>query len=136
MTLLGVAAERLFGLVLIGGVSLAGVIYIIRKQLRNRQNDPVKVIGLWVLSFVVFLGIAYSAVAAREGIPLLFVLLVSVPIAIFLGLAWTPTIANTLVSPLTTALSGDDTAAYEGPAYGQALAKRKRGQYEDAVESV
>ena len=136
MTLLEVAAERLFGLVLIGGVSLAVVIYIIRKQLRNRQNDPVKVIGLWVLSFVVFLGIAYSAVAAQEGIALLFVLLVSLPIAIFLGLAWTPTIVNTLVSPLTTALSGDDTVAYEGPAYGQALAKRKRGQYEDAVEAV
>ena len=136
MTLLGVAAERLFGLVLIGGVSLAVVIYIIRKQLRNQQNDPVKVIGLWVLSFVVFLGIAYSAVAAQEGLALLFVLLVAVPIAILLGLAWTPTIANTLVSPLTTALSGDDTAAYEGPAYGQALAKRKRGQYEDAVEAA
>ena len=136
MTLLEVAAERLFGLVLIGGVSLAVVIYIIRKQLRNRQNDPVKVIGLWILSFVVFLGIAYSAVAAQEGIALLFVLLVSLPIAIFLGLAWTPTIVNTLVSPLTTALSGDDTVAYEGPAYGQALAKRKRGQYEDAVEAA
>lgn len=136
MTLLEVAAERLFGLVLIGGVSLAVVIYIIRKQLRNRQNDPVKVIGLWILSFVVFLGIAYSAVAAQEGIALLFVLLISLPIAIFLGLAWTPTIVNTLVSPLTTALSGDDTVAYEGPAYGQALAKRKRGQYEDAVEAV
>ena len=66
MTLLEATAERLFGLVLIGGVSLAIVIYIIRKQLRNQQNDPVKVIGLWVLSFVVFLGIAYSAVAAPE----------------------------------------------------------------------
>jgi tetratricopeptide (TPR) repeat protein len=53
-----------------------------------------------------------------------------------LGLAWTPTIANALASPLTAALSGDDTVAYEGPAYGQALAKRKRGQYEDAVEAV
>ena len=136
MTLLEVAAERLFGLVLIGGVSLAVVIYIIRKQLRNRQNDPVKVIGLWVLSFVAFFGIAYSAVAAQEGFALILVLLVAVLIAVFLGLAWTPTIVNTLVSPLTTALSGDDTVAYEGPAYGQALAKRKRGQYEDAVEAV
>lgn len=136
MTLLEVAAERLFGLVLIGGVSLAVVIYIIRKQLRNPQNDPVKVIGLWVVSFVVFPGIAYSAVAAREGAALLFVLLAAVLIAFLVGLAWTPTIVNTLVSPLTTALSGDDTAAYEGPAYGQALAKRKRGQYEDAVEAV
>ena len=136
MTLLEVTAERLFGLVLIGGVSLAVVIYIIRKQLRNRQNDPVKVIGLWVLSFVVFFGIAYSAVAAQEGFALIFVLLVALPPAVLLGLAWTPTIVNTLVSPLTTALSGDDTVAYEGPAYGQALAKRKRGQYEDAVEAV
>ena len=136
MTLLEVAAERLFGLVLIGGVSLAVVIYIIRKQLRNRQNDPVKVIGLWVLSFVAFFGIAYSAVAAQEGFALILVLLVAVLIAVLLGLAWTPTIVNTLVSPLTTALSGDDTVAYEGPAYGQALAKRKRGQYEDAVEAV
>ena len=136
MTLLGATAERLFGLILFGGLALAVVIYIIRKQLRNPQNDPVKVIGLWVLSFAVFVGISYSAVAAQEGLALLFVLLVALPIAFFLGLAWTPAIANMLVSPLTTALSGDDTAAYEGPAYGQALAKRKRGQYEDAVEAV
>ena len=136
MTLLEVTAERLFGLVLIGGVSLAVIIYIIRNQLRNRQNDPVKVIGLWILSFVVFFGIAYSAIAAQEGFALIFVLLVALPPAVLLGLAWTPTIVNTLVSPLTTALSGDDTVAYEGPAYGQALAKRKRGQYEDAVEAV
>ena len=136
MTLLEATAERLFGLVLMGGVGLAVVIYIIRKQLRNPQNDPVTVIGLWVLSFVAFFGIAYSAVAAQEGFALILVLLVAVLIAVLLGLAWTPTIANTLVSPLTTALSGDDTEAYEGPAYGQALAKRKRGQYEDAVKAV
>ena len=136
MTLLEVTAERLFGLILMGGVGLAVVIYIIRKQLRNPQNDPVTVIGLWVLSFVAFFGIAYSAVAAQEGFALILVLLVAVLIAVLLGLAWTPTIANTLVSPLTTALSGDDTVAYEGPAYGQALAKRKRGQYEDAVKAV
>ena len=136
MTLLEATAERLFGLILMGGVGLAVVIYIIRKQLRNPQNDPVTVIGLWVLSFVAFFGIAYSAVAAQEGFALILVLLVAVLIAVLLGLAWTPTIANTLVSPLTTALSGDDTVAYEGPAYGQALAKRKRGQYEDAVKAV
>ena len=66
MTLLVVTAERLFGLILIGGVALAVVIYIIRKQLRNPQNDPVKVIGLWVLSIVVFVGISYSG-SSRAG---------------------------------------------------------------------
>ena len=136
MTLLEATVERLFWLILIGGVALAVLIYLIRKQLRNPQNDPVKVIGLWVLSIVVFLGIAYSAIAAQEGFALIFVLLVAVALAVLLGLAWTPTIANTLSSPLTTAFSGDDTEAYEGPAYGQALAKRKRGQYEDAVKAV
>jgi tetratricopeptide (TPR) repeat protein len=136
MTLLVATAERLFGLILIGGVGLAVVIYIIRKQLRNPQNDPVKVIGLWVLSLVVFVGISYSTVAAQEGFALLFVLLVALPIAVLLGVAWTPAIANMLVSPLTTALSGDDTEAYGGPCYGQALAKRKRGRYEDALEAV
>ena len=136
MTLLVATAERLFGLILIGGVGLAVVIYIIRKQLRNPQNDPLKVIGLWVLSLVVFVGISYSTVAAQEGFALLFVLLVALPIAVLLGVAWTPAIANMLVSPLTTALSGDDTEAYGGPCYGQALAKRKRGRYEDALEAV
>jgi len=129
-------AGRLFELILIGGVGLAVVIYIIRKQLRNPQNEPVKVIGLWVLSFIVFVGIAYSAVAAQEGVALLFVIFVGLPIAVLVGVAWTPTIANMLVSPLTTAFSGDDSAAYEGPAYGQALANRKRGRYDDAVEAV
>jgi len=59
MTLLVVTVERLFGLILIGGVAFAVLIYLIRKQLRNPQNDPVKVIGLWVLSIVVFFGISY-----------------------------------------------------------------------------
>ena len=136
MTLMAATAGRLFGLILIGGMGLAVVIYIIRKQLRNPQNEPVKVIGLWVLSFIVFVGIAYSAVAAQEGVALLFVIFVGLPIAVLVGVAWTPTIANMLVSPLTTAFSGDDSAAYEGPAYGQALANRKRGRYDDAVEAV
>jgi|AP95_1055475.scaffolds.fasta_scaffold03976_5 tetratricopeptide (TPR) repeat protein len=136
MTLMAATAGRLFELILIGGVGLAVVIYIIRKQLRNPQNEPVKVIGLWVLSFIVFVGIAYSAVAAQEGVALLFVIFVGLPIAVLVGVAWTPTIANMLVSPLTTAFSGDDSAAYEGPAYGQALANRKRGRYDDAVEAV
>ena len=57
MTLLEATVERLFWLILIGGVALAVLIYLIRKQLRNPQNDPVKVIGLWVLSIVVFLGL-------------------------------------------------------------------------------
>jgi tetratricopeptide (TPR) repeat protein len=136
MTLMAATAGRLFGLILIGGMGLAVVIYIIRKQLRNPQNEPVKVIGLWVLSFIVFVGITYSAVAAQEGVALLFVIFVGLPIAVLVGVAWTPTIANMLVSPLTTAFSGDDSAAYEGPAYGQALANRKRGRYDDAVEAV
>ena len=136
MTLLEATAEQLFGLILIVGMGLAFVVYIIRKQLSNPQNDPVTVIGLWVLSFVVFFGIVYSAIAAQEGFALIFVLLVAVPVAVLLGLAWTPTIANTLASPLTTAFSGDDKVGYEGPTYGQALAKRKRGQYKDAVEAV
>ena len=82
MTLLEATAERLFELILIGGVGLAVVVYIIRKQLRNPQNDPVTVIGLWVLSFVVFFGITYSAIAAQEGFALIFVLLVAVPAAV------------------------------------------------------
>jgi len=136
MSLLEVTAERVYGAVLFGGIFLAVAVYLIRKQLRNPQNDPVKVIGLWVVSAVVVAGICYSAVAAREGLPLLFVLFVSLPIAVVVGIAWTPTLANMLSSPLTTALSGSASEAYESPAYGQALAKRKRGQFAEAVSAV
>ena len=85
---------------------------------------------------VVVAGICYSAVAAREGLPLLFVLFVSLPIAVVVGIAWTPTLANMLSSPLTTALSGSASEAKKSPAYGQALAKRKRGQFAEAVSAV
>ncbi|HIN96077.1 MAG TPA: hypothetical protein EYN03_10575 [Planctomycetes bacterium] len=67
---------------------------------------------------------------------MLFVLFVSLPIAVVVGIAWTPTLANMLSSPLTTALSGSASEAYESPAYGQALAKRKRGQFAEAVSAV
>ena len=46
MSLLEVTAERVYGAVLFGGIFLAVAVYLIRKQLRNPQNDPVKVIGL------------------------------------------------------------------------------------------
>lgn len=128
---------RLYWAFLVYGVLLAVVIYVIRRQLQNPDNDPVKVIMKWVVTLVVVPFMIYAAVTSNDRGSLLAVFIfLLLPCSLFLGLWWVPDISNWVASPITNALTGDSRESYNKPEYGIAIARRKRGQYLEAIEAV
>ena len=65
--------ERLYGAFLVYGVLLAVVIYIIRRQIKNPDNDPVKVIVKWIVTLAVVAFMIYATLRANDRGALLFV---------------------------------------------------------------
>ena len=129
--------ERLYGAFLVYGVLLAVVIYIIRRQIKNPDNDPVKVIVKWVVTLAVVAFMIHATVRANDrGALLIVFIFLLLPGSILLGLWWTPAISDWVASPITNALTGDSRESYNKPEYGIANARRKRGQYVEAIEAV
>ena len=129
--------ERLYGAFLVYGVLLAVVIYIIRRQIKNPDNDPVKVIVKWIVTLAVVAFMIYATVRANDrGALLIVFIFLLLPGSILLGLWWTPAISDWVASPITNALTGDSRESYNKPEYGIANARRKRGQYVEAIEAV
>ncbi|MED5381086.1 MAG: tetratricopeptide repeat protein [Verrucomicrobiota bacterium] len=129
--------ERLYGAFLIYGVLAAVVVYIIRKQIKNPDNDPVKVIVKWAVTLAMVVFMIYATIMANDRGSLLVVFIfVLLPGSVALGLWWTPAISEWAASPITNALTGDSRISYNKPEYGIANARRKRGQYLEAVEAV
>ena len=129
--------ERLYGAFLVYGVLLAVVIYIIRRQIKNPDNEPLKVIVKWVVTLAVVAFMIHATVRANDrGALLIVFIFLLLPGSILLGLWWTPAISDWIASPITNALTGDSRESYNKPEYGIANARRKRGQYVEAIEAV
>ena len=129
--------ERLYGAFLVYGVLLAVVIYIIRRQIKNPDNEPLKVIVKWVVTLAVVAFMIHTTVRANDrGALLIVFIFLLLPGSILLGLWWTPAISDWIASPITNALTGDSRESYNKPEYGIANARRKRGQYVEAIEAV
>lgn len=84
-------------------------------------------IGLWIFALSKLIG-------AGPGV----VIMVPITVVIFfiLGVLWTPTLAKTLVGPLTNAFDGGNVEADPVPFYAVAEAKRKRGHYDASITEV
>ena len=129
--------ERLYGAFLVYGVLLTVVIYIIRRQIKNPDNEPLKVIVKWVVTLAVVAFMIHATVRANDrGALLIVFIFLLLPGSILLGLWWTPAISDWVASPITNALTGDSRESYNKPEYGIANARRKRGQYVEAIEAV
>ena len=129
--------ERLYGAFLVYGVLLAVIIYIIRRQIKNPDNEPLKVIVKWVVTLAVVAFMIHTTVRANDrGALLIVFIFLLLPGSILLGLWWTPAISDWVASPITNALTGDSRESYNKPEYGIANARRKRGQYVEAIEAI
>jgi len=127
----------LYGAFLVYGVLLAVIIYIIRRQIKNPDNEPLKVIVKWVVTLAVVAFMIHATVRANDrGALLIVFIFLLLPGSILLGLWWTPAISDWVASPITNALTGDSRESYNKPEYGIANARRKRGQYVEAIEAV
>jgi len=128
---------RVYSAILVYGVLAAVVVYIIRKQLKNPDNDPVKVIVKWMVTVAIVAFGVYATLWSNDRASLLVVFIfLLLPGSVIMALWWTPEISEWMASPITNALTGDSRISYNKPEYGVANARRNRGQYVEAVEAV
>ena len=128
--------ERTYWAFLLFGVLLIPLLYFIWKQIKNPNNDPVKVIVRWVITLMAVFFVFYGPAQSGGGIGLIFVLLLMIPCLVLIGLMWAPAIGNWVASPITNAMTGDSRESYNKPEYGIAIARRKRGRYVEAIEAI
>ena len=128
---------RVYSAILVYGVLAAVVVYIIRKHLKNPDNDPVKVIVKWTVTVAIVAFGVYATLWSNDRASLLVVFIfLLLPGSVIMALWWTPEISEWMASPITNALTGDSRISYNKPEYGVANARRNRGQYVEAVEAV
>jgi len=128
---------RVYWAILVYGVLAAVVVYMIRKQVKNPDNDPVKVIVKWAVTLAMVVFMIYSTIMANDrGLLLVVFVFLLLPGSVFMALLWAPKISEWMASPITNALTGDSRISYNKPEYGVANARRNRGQYVEAVEAV
>ena len=128
---------RVYWAILVYGVLTAVVVYIIRKQVKNPDNDPVKVIVKWSVTLAMVVFMIYATIMANDlGSLLVVFILLLLPGSVIMALLWAPNISEWMASPITNALTGDSRISYNKPEYGVANARRNRGQYVEAVEAV
>jgi len=128
---------RVYSAILVYGILAAVVVYIIRKQVKNPDNDPVKVIVKWTVTVAIVAFGVYATLWSNDRASLLVVFIfLLLPGSVIMALWWTPEISEWMASPITNALTGDSRISYNKPEYGIANARRNRGQYVEAVEAV
>ncbi len=120
-------------LVLSIALTLFGLGFLIWVSVRTlqRSGDPVKLIFKWVITIPIVLGCLFVSRLLGPFGPFVIVFM-----AVILSIMWTPHIAETLFSPLTSLFDGGHEEPDKKPFYSMAVAKRKRGKPVEAIMAV
>jgi outer membrane protein assembly factor BamD (BamD/ComL family) len=120
-------------LMIIGTISLLG--WLIWRSIKN-SDDPPKLIFKWVLTFV--LGGAFLFAILRSSDPIERVVLVfaAVGFGVVMSIVWAPQLGSLIAQPFTSLFDGGTRAPDPEPFYSVATAKRKKGQFREAIYDI
>ncbi|MBU6401658.1 MAG: tetratricopeptide repeat protein [Verrucomicrobia bacterium] len=97
-------------------------------QWLRHSAEPGRLIGIWLLSIVLLL------VGLAAGI--YFNPLWTVLFCVIVAFLWIPSLGDLLISPLTDAFDGGSEEVLPQPFYAVAQARRKRGEYREAIAAI
>ena len=106
------------------------VIWLAIKGFRNSDN-PMGLAIKWIVTVPLTLGCVVLALKMGPYGPFVFVFL-----AVILSLMWTPHLADIVSSPLTNLFDGGKAELDPKPYYSIAYARRKRGEFSEAIMTV
>jgi TolA-binding protein len=116
---------------------IGGLAWFIRWTVM-RAEDPARMLFKWILTFIIlgFFGFAVFkqvgfSVAGAYVVPFVCVL-----IGVIMSVIWAPHIGTLIAKPLTSMFDGGDMAPEPQPLYSIAVARRKRGQYQEAIYHI
>ncbi len=122
---------------LVAGLGVVGLIvwWLARRQ--QWRHEPVNVPFKAVLSLVaIALLIAFSRRIGFSYGGAFAVPFACLAIGVVLSIAWAPHVGEWLARPLTALLDGGSSAPEPQPLYSIAIAKRKKGQFNEAVFAI
>jgi tetratricopeptide (TPR) repeat protein len=102
----------------------------------KRSDDPARLIFKWILTGLIAAGLIAFALATRGGLGAVAAPFACVLAAIILAPIWAPHLGAWLARPLTSMMDGGADSAEPVPLYSIAEAKRKRGQFGEALQEV
>ena len=103
-----------------------------------RAEDPPKMLFKWVLSLLIlgFFGFAVFKQVGFNVAGAYIVPFICVIIGVVMSVLWAPHIGAFLAKPITAMFDGGDAVGEEQPLYSIAVARRKRGQYQEAIYHI
>lgn len=121
------------GLLILLGL-LVLVIWWMRRSLR-RSEEPARLVGQWIISagllaLLFFVVVPIALTSPFFGVPLV------AGVAVILGVIWAPSVAETVITPLTNIFDGGVPENTPQPLYSMVEAKRKRGNYQEAIAEI
>src|SRR5262245_10995832 len=116
---------------------VAGTFWFVWRTIK-RSGDPAKMLGKWVLTFLL-LGFVAWALFAKVGFSeegAFIVPFVTVFIAVIVSVLWAPHLGAALAKPITSAIDGGIEEPVAQALYSVAEARRKQGRYIEAVREI
>ncbi len=125
----------LLGLVVLGGV-LAFAGWLMVRAVR-KSDDPAALVFKWFLSLLFSAGLYFLIRTVGFGYGSAFVIpFACVLFGVVMSIVWAPSIGAMLARPLTALFDGGSEEPEPQPLYSIALARRKRGQVNEALAEV
>lgn len=104
----------------------------------KRTEDPVLLIIKWVLTagVVTFMALVVAPVVGKGGYAAIGGVFLTVACGFVLAIIWRRSIANIVAKPFGALYDGGDAEIEPRPYYSIAEAKRKKGQYTEAIAEI
>src|SRR5262245_18638426 len=114
------------------GVGVLG--WVVWRSVRNAE-DPAKMIFRWVLTaaVVVFMYIEAFPLLRGEGLDVIFGFVLVMACGVSMIIVWRHSIAGLVAQPFAALYDGGDVPPEPRPAYSVAQARRKQGNFLEAL---
>ena len=105
----------------------------------RKSEDPARMVFKWILTAVV-LAALFVWVAPMVGAGGATALFMGLPLTVACGFVlagvWRHSLASLVAKPIASLYDGGDLPPIPHPAYSVALARQKRGRYQEAIEEI
>ena len=116
--------------------TLAAAGWVLFRWLKRSEEAPATLIIKWITSLVIGICLFAYAAGAHDEMTKIVAILVAAVCGLFLAILWVPSICGFVAKQFTGLYDGGDLEPEPQPLYSIAEAKRKRGNYLEAVAEI
>lgn len=117
-------------------VALAAVVWVLIRWLKRSEESPATLITKWIATLLIGICLFAFAAGAHDEMTKIVAILVGAVCGLFLAILWVPSMCGFVAKQFTGLYDGGDLEIEPQPLYSIAEAKRKRGNYLEAIAEI